>query len=635
MTSESSTTYLTNLTSSSLRSGLLNDNAPIVPDRLATLPFYKLVPKAPLANAEFRRRVLDMATKNPDIRQQLWNMSSRDPLFFINTFCWVYEPRNSAIYPFATWPFQDRVIVLLDEAIGHHDFGAEKSRDMGATWVVLTTFFWRFVFRRRQAYGLVSRNEDAVDKKDDPDCLMWKLDFLLEHLPTWMRPRVERSRLSLKNNHNQSTIMGYSATGDVARGGRKTAFLMDEAAAFNINDGFGAWASTQHVTNCRAMISTPKGMAGIFAEQMKKKDAAMSKVSLHWSQHPDKSKGLYTSSDSVLEVLDTDYRFPADYPFVTDSKYRSPWYDRECQRHPIPALIAQELDIDYGGSGFPFFNANSLDIHAREFGSDPIVCGELDFNPETHEPGWRALPKGRLKLWTHLTVDDEPSHTRDYVIGCDVATGVGGEQSSNSVACVLDRHTGEKVAEFASTTLAPHEFANYVIALRKFFSGPSGEAFVGWEANGAGGQFGKHFMQISPGRVYYRANESIVSGKRTRNPGWWSSKDTKRLLLGEYAKALEAKQFINRSRVALEEALHYVYLPSGAIEHDRAQATLDPTAAGENHGDRVIADALAWRLVRDQPAFSREPSTATAPYGSMAWRMALAEEGRRASLDQW
>jgi hypothetical protein len=441
--------------------------------------------------------------------------------------------------------------------------------------------------------------------------------------------------LSLKNSANSSTIMGYSATGDVARGGRKTAFLMDEAAAFHINDGFGAWASTQHVTNCRAMVSTPKGMAGVFAEQMRKTDAAMVKVSLHWSQHPEKQRGLYTSVDGVLHVLDDQHKFVADYPFVVDGKLRSPWYDRECQRHPIPALIAQELDIDYGGSGFPFFNANTLDSHAREYGMEPSLVGDLDFTTETYEPSWRTNPRGRLRLWLPLTADEEPSHSTDYVIGCDIATGVGGEKSSNSVASIVDRETGEKVAEYVASDLAPHEFADRVIALRRFFHGPSGEAFVGWEANGAGGQFGKHFTSRSAGRIYFRENESLMTGKKTKTPGWWSNKDAKRILLGEYAKALESRRFINHSKAALEEALHYVYLPTGAIEHDRAQATLDPTAAGENHGDRVIADAIAWRLIRDQPAYTQASQATSAPYGSMAWRLAVAEREHRNALDRW
>jgi hypothetical protein len=562
-------------------------------------------------------------------------MCSRDPLFFINTFCYVYEPRESAIYPFLTWEFQDRCILLLNEAIGKRDFGMEKSRDMGATWVVLTAFFWRWMFRRRQAYGLVSRNEDAVDKKDDPDCLMWKIDFLLENLPAWMRPSVERNRLSLKNNNNASTIMGYSATGDVARGGRKTAFMMDEAAAFGANDGFAAWASTQHVTNCRAMVSTPKGMAGIFAEQMRKKDAAMTKVSLHWSEHPEKRRGLYTSIDGILHVLDPDHRFPPDYPFVLDGKIRSPWYDRECQRHPIPALIAQELDIDYGGSGFPFFNANSLDKHARDFGCDPFRTGELDYNTEDYEPTWREMPGGRLKLWFHLTVDGEPSKNNDYVIGCDIAAGTGGEQSSNSCLSVLNKDTGEKVAEFASNQMPPHEFADLAIAMRKWFRGPSGDAFLVWEANGAGTQFTKHIMQHSPHRIYYRENEQVVSGKKTKIPGWWSDRTSKRTLLGEYSKAIEQNRFINHSRPALEEALHYIFLPNGAIEHDRAQATLDPTAAGENHGDRVIADAVAWRAVRDAPATQSETKERRAPYGSMAWREQQRQQAERNQRDRW
>jgi len=35
------------------------------------------------------------------------------------------------------------------------------------------------------------------------------------------------------------------------------------------------------------------------------------------------------------------------------------------------------------------------------------------------------------------------------------------------------------------------------------------------------------------------------------------------------------------------------------IEHARSKATIDPTASGENHGDRVISDSLACRGIAD------------------------------------
>ena len=467
---------------------------------------------------------------------------------------------------------------------------------------------------------------------------MWKLDFHLENLPRWMRPQFDRVKLTLKNSNNASIITGYSATQDVARGGRKTSFAMDELASFRVDDGFAAWASTQHVTDCRIAVSTPKGKAGIFAEQMCSKAVSMIKLSIHWSEHPWKRLGLYRSNNGQLEILDEEYSFPPDYEFVLDGKLRSPWYDEECRRHPIPALIAQELDIDYAGSGFPFFDASMVSNHMTQYACEPFHRGELDYDRENWTPFWMPNPRGRLLLWTNLTVDEEPPHGRNYAIGVDVATGKGGDQSTNSVATVVDMLTGEKIAELTVGDQSPEDWADTVFALRKWFYGPDGLAYLIWEDNGPGGQFGRRMMKIPGGlsRLYYRESEKLVTGKRTKYPGWYSNRENKRTLLGEYARALREGLFVNRSRPALEEMLHYRHLSTGSVEHDRSQATLDPTAAKENHGDRVIADALAWRAVgsvapkEKETGVNRKP-----PYGSMAWRFEQLELAKSSREDRW
>lgn len=628
----------------SLKNIRLNDNAPSVEQEWKSLPYYHLVPKDPLTNLAYRETLLDLAESDEDFRRQLYIACSRDELFFVNTMLWVYEPREEICLPFITWPFQDRAFMHLDRCMGKEDVGVEKSRDMGVTWIFLTAFFYRWMFRRRQTFGLVSRNEDAVDLKDDPGCLMWKLDFHLERIPKWMRPNFSRKHLTFTNLDKKSVINGFSSTGDAARGGRTTAFGFDEAAAFNLNDGYAFWASTQHVTNSRIMVSTPQGMAGIFAEQMQKVAADMCKISLHWSEHPEKQKGLYTSTDGILEILDEDYEFPPDYPFVLDGKVRSPWYDRECKRHPLPRFIAQELDIDYCGAGSPFFSASVIREHSESYARSPFHRGYLEFSEEDKfEPTWKDNQEGNLFLWCHLTVENRPP-LAEYVIGCDIATGVGGDWSTNSVASVLNKETGEKVAELVTGSMAPDRFAEAVASLRKFFHSGKQDAFVNFERNGPGTQFMKHFMVISGHRVHYEQNEKRRDHTPTKNPGWFSNRDTKRILLGEYGKAIGRGAMINRSKPALEEMLHYVYGENGTVDHDKSKSTTDPTNAGENHGDRVIADALAWKSCHRSVLINRNGSGERThpkepPVGSMAWRFkyhtANATKSKRALRREW
>lgn len=532
----------------------------------------------------------------------------------------------------------------MKDAIGNHDFGMEKSRDMGATWMFLVVFFHDWLFENSKCFGLVSQTQDMVDKTGDPSCLMAKLDFLLEHLPGWMRPNYTRTKLRLTNHDTESVIIGYAATDNIARGGRTTAFGLDECAFWPIDEGYKAWASTQHVTNCRIAVSTPNGKVGVFADNMHAVGAEMSKVSVHWSQHPDKAKGLYVSDKETqqLTIIDTDYKFPPDYKFVLDGKLRSPYYDRECRRHPVPALIAQELDIDYGGSGFPFFNSHDIDRHGSKWAYAPYQYGRITHDEQGDFHSYSPAEGGELALWINLVANGKPPANQDYVIGCDIATGLGGDRSTNSVASVFGLNSKEKVAEFCVNTLPPYDFAHSVIALAQWFSGPSNEpAYVAWEANGPGGMFAKEFLKHRRNRIYYREKLDKATDKRTEMPGWWSDNKSKRLLLGDYSKAIQYDEIVNRSLPALEEMLHYIHTESGAVIHDKSQATMDPTAAKENHGDRVIADALASLLIRKKGSYvdkntGHQEVNAVAPYGSMAYRMQLWEdEQQHNELSSW
>src|SRR3990167_2075181 len=96
---------------------------------------YGLVPKERAANLRYRERVMRIAgeagggTAAADVRGDLWTACARYILFYINTFCWLYEPRVPAIYPFVTWGYQDRVILRVSELLGKRDILIEKSRD--------------------------------------------------------------------------------------------------------------------------------------------------------------------------------------------------------------------------------------------------------------------------------------------------------------------------------------------------------------------------------------------------------------------------------------------------------------------------------------------------------------------------
>lgn len=584
----------------------------------------------------------------PDRQRTLWTACKHDILFFINAFCWLYEPRGSRlvgtssnVVPFITYGFQDRAFLAMQEAFEKQDIGVEKSRDLGATWMSLTLLFHRWMFFEFSSLGVMSRVENMVDKPGKRDTLMWKLDFLLKGdaghggLPAWMRPsKVYRSMMMMENQDNGSTFEGAATTESAWRGGRKGCIFIDEYAAFPAGDDYKALASTQHATDCRLFVSTPLGASGAYYDVMHQ-PSNIKKIILDWSEHPDRQKGLYTSDKGVLKILDEEYEFPEDYKFVLDGKRRSPYYDQECLRPgATPQSIAQELDRDYGGSEYQIFG-KSLYEQGRTGLLTPYERGVLFYDEETLSPDFNVAEDAGYKLWTHRCSRGLPVKTGKYVVGCDISSGLGGEYTSNSVICVIDTVTGQQVAEFATNTIRPEAFADLAIATCMWFN----DAYLIWEVNGpTGGSFSRQILERGYGNVYFREVENKSYKKKSKSPGWFSTDKNKLAVLSQMSAAIQNGMFCIRSDALLEECKSYVYV-QGKVVHSRAVRTTDDSAKGATHGDRVIAAALAWHAAKDRPMTPVQEvneSDEEIPYGCMAWRFKQRE--REAALfrnDGW
>ena len=151
---------------------------------------------------------------------------------------------------------------------------------------------------------------------------------------------------------------------------------------------------------------------------------------MHWILHPEKAEGL---------------------EYTEDGKPTSPWYRAECARTVNSVEIAQEIDIDFSGSNYQFFDSEMV-LHLKATTSEPYQVGRLDHDRDGEVIQFEAGRGGDFRLWTELDAGGWPMTDRHYVIGADIAAGTG---SSNSTLCVFDVKEGRKIAEFADPHLRP------------------------------------------------------------------------------------------------------------------------------------------------------------------------------------
>ncbi|GAG45533.1 unnamed protein product, partial [marine sediment metagenome] len=76
-------------------------------------------------------------------------------------------------------------------------------------------------------------------------------------------------------------------------------------------------------------------------------------------------------------------------------------------------------------------------------------------------------------------------------------------------------------------------------------------------------------------------------------PGVFLNPKEKNAVIGQYRRALKEKIFIQRSKIANQSCLSYIYTTANQIIHSSSKNSIDPSGAGAEHGDLVIADALA------------------------------------------
>ena len=543
--------------------------------------------------------------------------------------------------PMVTYQFQDNALYkLFNTVVSQLDLHQEKTREMTATWNLLMVFVWFAQFHPGLVFRLVSRNAEAVDSTEDPDSLFPKIDFILKHQPDWIinESQYNRTAMHLHFYETDSTINGSSTTGDVARGGRPTAIGFDEFAF--VPDSYAMLRASQMATNCRIYNSTPNGTGNAFYDLKK---AKIQHLRLHWSEHPEKRKGMYRSEGGELKIIDNEFKgvvvnsegvkfvFPDKYKFRLDGKLRSPWYDRECDRASHPMEIAQELDIDYLGSSYQFFVANIIDRIQLEDIREPLVRGELEFDPESAEPiRFVPFPDGRIQLWVNLSPEGEFPEGLECVLGADVSAGTG---ASNSALSGVNRETGEKVLEFAECNMLAEDFGTYATAVAKWMN----NAYHIWDASGQSGRiYGNRIMDLKYTFIYWKTALNRITRKPSETPGYFLNPGDKAEAFGRYRRALKNQSFIQRSYEANKECLFYVQVAGGkGIEHTNALNSQDPTGARENHGDRCVADVMAnygLYVMQDGKVAIPEPEV---PYFSYAGRRARLEAKLKERDEVW
>ena len=612
------------------------------------LPHYGVVRdkyKSYADNLRARTTIRAAAATDLDLRKRILEKCAADPLYWINLFAWIHEPREgeerTGRIPFITWEHQDPLIAVMFHQFGRRNIVCNKSRAQGATWIACSMLAWALLFKPHCRLGMGSKDMDTADTPGSLGSLGGKVDFILDQLPEWMVPKIERKLGNWRNPANGAQLVAEASTSGIGRADRFTAFFLDESAFFP--NGYDRMAVDNLVlcTNGVWMFSTPNGTDNEHYDRIQTPETWLTAI-LDWKDNPVQKRGMYTSRDGQLVVLDKGYEYPPDYKFILDGWVRSPWFDRkwyEMKRNPIAA--ARELNLDFGGSKGRPFPKEVLDTQLK-YARLPSLVGCLTFS-ESDPAEWKhtqfhANPAQYLKIWGRLDSDGMLPQGL-YTAGVDVASGTGGEQSSNSVISAFDE-TGEQVIEFACNTILPIDLAKLAVAICYWLGRGTTSTYLNWESNGTtGGQFTGEILRLGYPNVYLYRDIDKKWTKRTNRPGYHTTKRSKPLMVLQSAMA--NNQITVRSFDLLRECGEYEYGPTD-WHHPKSISTLDDSNKGMNHGDRAMGAAMAIVAMREKAMLvdrekdqrKREAAKYSAEWRHQQWLKAK-QAKQRASSCVW
>lgn len=456
--------------------------------------------------------------------------------YFCHKYVKIAHPKRGLL-PFVLYNYQRRVVQEYE----NHRFNIlSKFRQGGLTTVTVLWCLWRCMFKLDETIMVLSKSDREAIAAGEI------VKRALIELPNWMRPEMD------KNNDHQKLFSDtgcklFFYTPEAARGRSITYLVLDEAAFIpQMEKHWKAMFPTISTGGHCICISTVNGVGNWYYDIFmgaKKEENDFHVIELDYWEHPE-------------------YNDP-DWVKATRAQLGEKGWMQEVMRDFLGA----------GDSYIPPDIINDLDMSIRDV--EPIRMlfpkwNNLDEAREQRVVDLDTWIRGALHIWR------EPVDGRDYIMGVDVAGGMG-EDNDNSCFQILDAVTCEQVAEFYSNLIPPYNFAQIVAKVGQTYN----NALAVVEDNGG---YGTSVLEKLQHDLFYEnIFESSQGTSKNPKPGIKTTLSNRPKFLEAMQTRLINKSIAIRSKRFVKELKGFIWNP----QTKRAEATKG------FHDDAILALCLA------------------------------------------
>jgi hypothetical protein len=444
-------------------------------------------------------RISNRKVNRTSAQQKEWEKCKKDPIYFINTYCYISHPFKGTI-KFKLWDFQKELIkVFLDPE--YRLTTIIKSRQLGVSTLYSAITLWLINFFDAKTVGVVATDLRTAQELHGKTIMMYEL------LPDWLRTQFKKNNtkeLSLRNGSNVKAYAHNKKKG--VRSLAATVVLMDEAAFIEKCEALFTTIQPSLRNGGKLIaLSSPSVPSGWFYEthtNAENGENGFKPIKLPWYLHP----------DAQLPDGSPDYNWRDEQDKIMGKRN-----------------ARQEYDAEFGVDGESYFDPEFIERMEDLFISEPI------------------RKEGKLWIW------EDPKDDEEYYSIVDVAEGGG----DNNVVQVIKLSTLEQVAEYVDNEhYTEFQYKPVTIAKRYNMS----KLII--EANSVGTSVVAKSVELEYPDVYMRGTgkEKKILGITKPDWGWKTTIKTRPLAVETLRSFVETTDggIIIRSKRTLKELKAFI-----------------------------------------------------------------------------